>query len=83
VLLTPLANLLPVSTTQAVLVAKFATPVIDPSGKFAPGVVDTGGEPWLLRIFRKIHNDTNATVFSGAWGMMIHEKSWSKKSHTK
>ncbi len=44
-LLTPLANLLRVSTTQEVLVAKFAIPVIDPGGMFAPGVFDTGGEP--------------------------------------
>jgi hypothetical protein len=38
--LTPVANLPPVSTTQAKLVAKFAA-----GGKFATGVVDTGGAP--------------------------------------
>jgi hypothetical protein len=31
-----------VSTTQAELVAKFATGVDDTGGKFAAGVVDTG-----------------------------------------
>jgi hypothetical protein len=41
--LTPVANLLPVSTTQGELVAKFAAGVIDTSGKFAAGVVDTSG----------------------------------------
>jgi hypothetical protein len=41
--LTPAANLPPVSTTQAELVAKFAAGVVDNGGKFAPGVVDTGG----------------------------------------
>jgi hypothetical protein len=43
--LTPVANLPPVSTTLAKLVEKFAT-----------GVVDTGGAPWLAIIsanFRK------------------------------
>jgi hypothetical protein len=43
--LTPVANLPPVSTTQAELVAKFAAGVIDTGGKFATGVVDTGGAP--------------------------------------
>jgi hypothetical protein len=37
------ANLPPVSTTPAELVAKFAAGVIDTGGKFAAGVVDTGG----------------------------------------
>ncbi len=32
----------PVSTTQAELVAKFATGVVYTGGKFAAGVVDTG-----------------------------------------
>ncbi len=41
--LTPLANLQPVSTTLAKLVAKFAAGVADTGGKFAAGVVDTGG----------------------------------------
>jgi hypothetical protein len=33
-----------VSTTPAVLVAKFAASVIDTSGKFATGEVDTSGK---------------------------------------
>jgi hypothetical protein len=33
----------PVSTTQAKLVAKFATGVFDTGGKFAVGVIDSGG----------------------------------------
>jgi hypothetical protein len=41
--MTPVANLPPVSTTQAKLVAKFATGVVDTGGKFATGVVETGG----------------------------------------
>jgi hypothetical protein len=54
-------NLLPVSTTQAILVAKFAADVVDTGGKFdagvidlgakfATGVVDTGGAPSLANI---------------------------------
>jgi hypothetical protein len=42
--LTPVANLPPVSTTLAKLVAKFAAGVADIGGKFAAGVVDTGGK---------------------------------------
>jgi hypothetical protein len=42
VLLTPLANLPPVSTTLVKLVANFAAGVIDTGGKFTAGVVDTG-----------------------------------------
>jgi hypothetical protein len=66
-LLTPVANLPPVSITQGKLVAKFAAGVvdtggnfaagvIDTGGKFATGVVDTGGAPFLANIsanFRK------------------------------
>jgi hypothetical protein len=37
------ANLPPVSSTQAELAAKFAAGVVDTGGKFAAGVVDTGG----------------------------------------
>jgi hypothetical protein len=43
VLLTSVENLPPVSTTQGVLVDKFAAGVVDTGGKFAAGVVDTGG----------------------------------------
>jgi hypothetical protein len=38
-------NLPPVSTTQAELVAKFATGVNDTGSKFATGIVDTSGAP--------------------------------------
>ncbi len=38
-----MANLPPVSTTLAELVAKFAAGVIDTGGKLAEGVVDTRG----------------------------------------
>jgi hypothetical protein len=43
--MTPVANLLRVSTTQGELVAKFAASVVDTGGKFAAGIVDTGGAP--------------------------------------
>jgi hypothetical protein len=65
--LTPVANLLPVSTTQAELVAKFANGVIDTDGKFAPGVLtpvvhlDLRLSP---RIFEKNRNDPNI-IFRG------------------
>jgi hypothetical protein len=47
VLLTPAANLPPVSTIHVptVSVAKFAAGVVDTGGKFATGVVDTVGAP--------------------------------------
>jgi hypothetical protein len=44
------ANLPPVSTTLATLVAKFAAGVVDTGGNFAAGVVDTGGAPCLANI---------------------------------
>jgi hypothetical protein len=43
--LTPVANLPPLSTTLAKLVAKFSAGVVDAYGKFAAGVVDTVGAP--------------------------------------
>jgi hypothetical protein len=43
--LIPVENLLPVSTTQTVQVAKFAAGVVETGGKFSTGVVDTGGAP--------------------------------------
>jgi hypothetical protein len=67
--LIPVANLPPVSTTLGKLVAKFATGVIDTSGKFAARVVDIGGAPWLecLREFsRKIWNGPNGILWG--WG---------------
>jgi hypothetical protein len=45
VLLTPAANLPPVSRIPTVPVAKFAAGVVDTVGKYATGVVDTGGAP--------------------------------------
>ncbi len=68
--------MLPVSTTQGELVAKFAASVVDTNGKFAAGVVDTGSNlpPVSLtpvvhldlrispRIFEKIRNDPNAII---------------------
>ncbi len=76
--MTPVADLPPMSTTQAELVAKFATCVVDTGGKFAAGVVDTGGNlpPVSLtpvvhldlrispRIFEKFRNDPNV-IFRG------------------
>ena len=43
-LLTPVANLPPVSTPLAKLVEKFAAGVVDTGSNFAAGVVDTGGK---------------------------------------
>ncbi len=54
--LTSVANLPPVSTTLAKLVAIFAAGVVYTGGKFATGVADTGGAPLLANIsanFRK------------------------------
>ncbi len=45
--------LLPISTTPAVLVAKFAAGDVDTSCKFAKGVIDTSGAPSLVN-FQKI-----------------------------
>jgi hypothetical protein len=56
--LTPVANLPPVSTTQGKMVAKFAT-----------GVVETSGAPWLANIsanFEKIQNGLNVILWG--WG---------------
>ncbi len=63
----------PVSTTQAELVAKFATSAVDTGGKFAAGIIDTGGNlPPVVhldlrispRILEKIRNDPNV-IFRG------------------
>ncbi len=51
-----MANLPPVSTTLAKLVAKYAAGIVDTGGKFATCVVDTGGAHLLANIsanFRK------------------------------
>ncbi len=41
---------------------------------FSTGVVDTGDASWLANI------STNFWKNSGAWGKVIHEKTWIKKS---
>jgi hypothetical protein len=60
------ANLPPVSTTQAKLVAKFAAGVVDTGGKivdtggkFATGVIDTGGAPLLANISANFRKNSN------------------------
>ncbi len=63
------ANLSPVSTKPAVLVAKFVA-----------GVVETGDALDMRispRIFKKIQ--MTLMLFSGAWGKMIHEKNLKQK----
>jgi hypothetical protein len=63
--LTPVANLPPVSTTLAKMVEKFAS-----------GVADTGGAPYLRispRIFEKIRNGLNGVLWG--WG---ETDSWKK-----
>jgi hypothetical protein len=52
--LTPMANLLPVSKAQAVVVAKFDAGVVDTGGKFAAGVVDINGARIFPQIYEKI-----------------------------
>ncbi len=85
---TPAANLppvfltpVPVLTTQAELVPKFAAGVVDTGGNFATGVIDTGCKfatgvaehRWCtltceyLREFLKKFEMT-LMLFSGAWG---------------
>jgi len=62
---TPVANLPPISATLAKRVEKFAT-----------GVVDTGGAPWLANIsanFRNIRNGPNGIL----WGW-VETDSWKK-----
>jgi hypothetical protein len=62
----------PVSTTPAVLVAKFATSVVDTGGKFAAGVVD-------LQISPRISFEMTLMIFSGASGKMIYERKLKQK----
>jgi hypothetical protein len=69
--LTPVPNLPPVSTTQGELVAKFAT-----------GVVDTCGAPWLANISANFRKNLKWSLcyyqrLGGRWFM---KKTWSKKS---
>jgi hypothetical protein len=44
--LIPVANLPPVSTTPAANFTTSFTSFVDTGGKFATGVVDTGGKQW-------------------------------------
>jgi hypothetical protein len=46
-------------------------------GKFAAGVVDTGGQPLAANISKKF--ETALMVYSGAWGKLIHEKNQKQK----
>jgi hypothetical protein len=70
VLLTPVANLPSASSTPAELVAKFAT-----------GVVDTGGAPWLANIFANVWKkfEMNKCYFQGLGGRWFMKKSEAKK----
>jgi hypothetical protein len=55
--------------------------------QFATGINDTSGTGGKIclnlqispRIFEKIRNDHNVTVFSGALGKIIHEKNQKRK----
>ncbi len=72
--LTPVANLPPVSTTLAELVAKFVAGVVDAGGKFAAGVVDTcgnfaagivdtGGAPWFANISKNFRTKMKRSLW--------------------
>jgi hypothetical protein len=61
-LLTPVANLPPVSTTLVKLVVKFAAGVVDTGGKFATGVVVNLELRISPRIFEKIRNGPNGIL---------------------
>ncbi len=92
VLLTPVANLPSVSTTQGELVAKFAAGVVDTGGNLPPVLLTPAANlpPVSLtpvvhldlrispRIFGKIRNDL--MLLSGAWGKVIHEKTLKQKN---
>jgi hypothetical protein len=66
--LTPVANLPPVSTTLAKLVAKFAAGVADTGGKFPAGFVDTGGNfaAGVVDTGGKFRNGPNGILWG--WG---------------
>ncbi len=76
--LTPVANLLPVSTTLAKMVEKFA----DTGGKSATGVVDTGGAPWLANISANFRKNSKRSKWNtlGLGGNWCMNKTRSKKS---
>ncbi len=69
--LTPVANLPPVSTIQGELVAKFAA-----------GVVDTGGAPWLANISANFRKNSKwfLCYYQGLGGRWFMKKTWGKKS---
>jgi hypothetical protein len=72
VLLTPVANLLPVSTTLAKLMGEFAARVVYTNGKFATGVVDTGGAALLANFFRKFRKSRDTVPLS--WSIFVAAK---------
>jgi hypothetical protein len=85
------ANLPPVSTTQAELVAKFAASVVDTGSNLPPvSLTPVANLPPVSltpvvhldlrispRIFEKI--EMTLVLFSGAWGKVIHEKNLKQK----
>jgi hypothetical protein len=75
-------NLLPVSTTPAVPVEKFAIGVVDSSGKFATSVVYTGGAPSLANISTNFWKNLKwpQCYYRGLGGRWFMKKTWSKKS---
>jgi hypothetical protein len=56
--LSPAENLPPVLTTQAELMAKFATCAVDTGGKFAAGAIDTGGNLPPMSLTLVVHLDS-------------------------
>ncbi len=91
--LTPVANLPPVSTTLAKLMAifaagvvdtddNFAVGVVDISGKFAIGVIDTGAAPWLANISENFRKKIEMVLMGYLWagGKLIHEKKTEAKN---
>jgi hypothetical protein len=67
--------------TSSIPVTKFAADVIDNWWKIATGVIDFGGAPWLANISggREFSEKFEMTLFSVAWGKMIHEKNLKQK----
>ncbi len=51
-------------------------------GKFATGVVDTGGAPCLGNISANFRKNSQIALMlnSGAWGKVIHEKTLNQKN---
>jgi hypothetical protein len=66
-----------INNTSSIPLAKFAAGVVDIVGKFATTLIDTVAAVHLdLQIFPQIFKkfEITLTLFSGAWGKMIHEK---------